>query len=111
MEGVCNDSGIAMEQTTTVSPQQKRVSAWYGQYISAQKKCSPTGENITSKETTVTETGRRNDQITDITPEKATVTETERFCAPVQVMLHYYANSLLEEERLPATARALLTGA
>ena len=92
-----------MEQTTTVTPHPKRVSARHGQHTSTQKECTPTGENNTPEEATVTETERLHDQIPDITPEEATVTETERFRALVQVILYYYANNLLEEKRLSAT--------
>ena len=107
----CDNFGIAMEHATTVTPQRQRVSARYGQNISTQKECSPTGGNNIPKEATVPETERQHSQIPDITPEEAILTETERFCALVQVMLHYYANNLLEEEKSPTTTGASSTGA
>ena len=36
---------IAMEHTTTVNPQRKRVSAWYGHHHANKKECTPTGGN------------------------------------------------------------------
>ena len=85
----CTNSSITMEHTTTVTPQQKRISARYGQNIATQKECTPTGGNTTPEEATATETERQHAQIPDITPNEAGVTETERSCALVQVMLHY----------------------
>ena len=102
----CTNSSIDMENTTTVTPQRKRVSTRYGQNHATHKECTPTGGNNTPEEATVTETERQHAQIPDITPEKAIVTEMERFFAPVQVMLHYYDNNLLEEEKLSTTAEA-----
>ena len=106
----CTNSSIAMEHTTTVTLQRKRVSARYGQNYATQKECTPSGGNNTPEEATVTETERQHVQIPD-KPEKAIVTETERFCALVQVMLHYYENNLLEEEKSSSTAGASSTGA
>ena len=94
-----------------VTPQLKRVSARYGQNHATRKECTPTGGNNTPEEATVTETERLHAQIPDITLEKAFVTKTERFCALVQVMLHYYENNLLEEEKSSTTAGASSTGA
>ena len=94
----CTNSSIAMEHTTTITPQRKRVSAWYGHNHATRKECTPSGGNNTPEKETVTETEHQDAQILD-TPEKAIVTETERFCALVQVMLHYYENNLLEEEK------------
>ena len=85
-----------MEYTTTVTPQLKRVSAWYGRNNATQDECTPSGGSSSPKEATVTETERQHAQIPD-KPETAIVTETEHFCALVQVMLHYYDNDLLEE--------------
>ena len=104
-------SGIAMEHTTTVTPQRKRVSARYGQTLATQKDCTLPGGNNTPKEDTVTETEHQHAQIPDTTPEEATVTETGRFCALVQVMLHYYENNLLETEKSSTTAGASSTEA
>ena len=103
-EEVCTNSSIAMEHTTTVTPQRKRVSARYGQNIATQKECTPTGGNNTPEEANATETERQHAQIPDITPKKAIFTETERFCSLVQVMLHIYENNFLEEEKLSTTA-------
>ena len=94
-----------MEHTTTVTPQRKRVSARYGQNDATQKECTTSGGNNTPKEATVTKTERQHAHIPD-KPEKAIATETERFCALVQVMLHYYENNLLEEEKSSTTAGA-----
>ena len=55
-------------------------------------------------------TERQHAQIPD-KPEKAIVTGTERFCALVQGMLHYYEINLLEEEKSSITAGASSTGA
>ena len=87
-----------MEQTTTVTLQLKRVSARYGHNRGTQKECTPTGGNNTPEEATVTETERQHAHTPDITPKEAIVTEMKSFCALVQVMLHYYEDSLLEEE-------------
>ena len=87
---LCDNSGIAKENTTTVTLQRKKVPARYGQNHATQKECTPTGGDSTPKETTVTETDRQQAQVPDITPEEATVTQTEPFCALVQVLLHYY---------------------
>ena len=95
----CTNSSIAMEHTTTVTPQLKRVSARYGQNHATQNECTSTGGNNTPEDATVTETEHQYAQIPDITPEKTIVTQTERFCALVQVMLHYYENNILEEEK------------
>ena len=107
MQEFCTNSSIAMEHTTTVTPQRKRVSAWYGQNYANQKECTPSGGNNTPEEATGTEAERQDEQIPG-KPEKAIVTETEpgRFCALVQVMLHYYENNLLEEEKLSTTTEA-----
>ena len=88
----CTNSSIAMKHTTTVTPQLKRVSARYGRNHATQEECTPTGENNTPEEVTVTETERQHAQIPD-KPEKPIVPETERFCALVQVMLHYYTRT------------------
>ena len=80
----CTNSSSAIEHTTTVTPQLKRVSARYGQNHATQKECTPTGGNNTPQEATVTEAERQHAQIPDMTPEKAIVTETERFCALVR---------------------------
>ena len=82
-----------MEHTTTVAPQLTRVSARYGQNHTTQKECALTGRKNTPEDATVTETEHQHAQMPDITPENAIVTETERFCALVQVMLHYYENT------------------
>ena len=58
----------------SVTPQRKRVSAQYGQNLATQKECTPTGGDLTPEEATVTETERQHAQIPDITPEEATVT-------------------------------------
>ena len=100
-----------MEHTTTVTPQRKRVSARYGQNHATQKECTPSSGNNTPEEATVTETERQHARIPDITLEKAIVTETERFCALVQVMLHYYKNNLWEEVKSSTTAGASSTEA
>ena len=89
----------------------KNESARYGQKIATQKERTPRGGNNTPEEATATETERQHAQIPDATPEEAIVTEVERFCALVQVMLHYYANNLLEEERSSSTAGTSSTGA
>ena len=50
-----------------------------------------------SEEATATETQRQHAQIPDVTFKEDMVTETEPFCALVQVMLHYspgYADSI-----------------
>ena len=107
----CTNSSLAMDYITTATPQRKRVSARNGHNHATQKGCIPTGGNSTPEEATVTETERQHTQIPHITPEEATVTETKRFCALVQVMLHYYKNTLLEEERTSLTAKASPTGA
>ena len=97
-----------MEHTTTVTPQLKRVSARYGRNHATQEECTPTGGKNAPEESTVTETERQHAQIPD-KPEKAI--GTERFSALVQVMLHYYDNKLLEEEKSSATAGTSSTGA
>ena len=92
---LCTKLSIAMEHTTTVTPQRKRVCARYGHKIATRKQSTPTvGKNTP----TVTEIECKYAHIPDITPEKAIVTETERVCALVQAMLHYYEINLLEEE-------------
>ena len=101
----CTNFSIAMEKTTTVLRQLKKVSARYGQNHATHKECTPTGGNNTPEEATVTETERQHARIPD-KPEKAIVTETERFFALVQVMLHYYDNNLPEKEKLSTTAEA-----
>ena len=88
-----------MERTSTVTPQRDGVSACYGQNIATPKESTLTGENNTTETTTATETERQHAQIPDITPENAIVTETKGVCALVRVMLHYYENNLLEEEK------------
>ena len=107
----CTNSSKAIEHTTTVTSQQKRVSTRYGQNHTTHKECTPTGGNNTPEAATVTETERQNAQMPEITPEKAIVTETGRFFALVQVMLHYYENNLLGEENSSTTAGASSTGA
>ena len=100
-----------MEYTTTATAGRKRVSARYVQNIAPREECTPTGGNNTPKEATATQTERQRARIPDITPKEAIVTETECFCAVVQVMLHYNANNSLEEEQSPTTAGASSTGA
>ena len=78
----CTNSSIAMEHTTTVTPQLKKVSARYGQNHATQKEGTPSGGNNTPEEATVTEAERQHAQIPD-KPEKAIVTQTERPCALV----------------------------
>ena len=107
----CTNCSIGMEHTTTVTPQLERVSARYEQNHATQKECTLTGGKNTPEEATVTETERQHAQTPDITLEKAIVTETERFCALDQVMLHYYENKLLEEKKSSTTAGASSTGA
>ena len=106
----CTTSSIAMKHTTTVTPQRKRVSARYGQNHATRTEYTPSGGNNAPEEATVTETERQHAQIPN-TPGKAIVTDTERFCALVQVMLHYYKNNLLEEDKSSTTAGASSTGA
>ena len=74
----CANSSIAMEHTTTVAPQLKRVPARYRQNIATQKECTPTSGNNTPEEVTATETERQHAQIPDITPKEAIVIETGR---------------------------------
>ena len=100
-----------MEHTMSVTPQRKRASARYGQNLAIQKECTLTRGNNTPEEATVTGTECQNAQIPDITTEEAIVTETERFCALVQIMLHFYETNLLEEEKSSTTAGAPSTGA
>ena len=104
IQELCTNSGIAMEHTTTLTPQLKKLSARYGQNHATQKECTPSGGNNTPEEATVTKTERQHAQIPD-KPEKAIVTETERFCALVQVILQYYENNLLGEEKLSTTPK------
>ena len=73
------------------------------------KKCTIKGGKITPEKATVKETERQHAQIPDITPVKAMVTTTERSCALVQIMLHYYKNNLLEEIYSSTTTGASLT--
>ena len=54
----CTNSSIAMEHTTTVTPQLKKVSARYGQNHTTQKECTLSGGNNTPEEATVMETER-----------------------------------------------------
>ena len=46
----CINSSIAMEQTTTVTPQRKTLSARYGQNIATAKEGTPTGGKNTPEE-------------------------------------------------------------
>ena len=71
------------------APTEEGVRAVCTEYFAIQKKCTPTGGNNTPEEATLTETERQHAQIPDITPKEAIVTGTERFCALVQVVLHY----------------------
>ena len=102
----CTNSSIAMEHTTTVTPQRKRASTRYGQNHATHKECTPPGGNNTPEEATVAETERQHAQMPNITPEKDIVTERERYCTLDQVKLHYYDNNLLKEETLSTTAEA-----
>ena len=70
----CINSSIAMEHTTTVTPQLKRVSARYGRNHATHWECTPTIGNNTPEEA-ITETERQHAQIPDITPEKTIVSE------------------------------------
>ena len=58
----------------------------------------------------VTENERQHAQIPDITPKEASVTETERFCALVQVMLHFYENNVLDEGKVIDNSRSVIDG-
>ena len=64
------NSSIDMENTTTVTPQRKRLSVRDGQNHATHKECTPSGGNNTPEEATVTETERQHARIPDITHEK-----------------------------------------
>ena len=107
----CTNSNIAMENTTTVTPQRKRVPVRYGQDIAIQMECKPSGGNNTPEEATATEAERQLTQISDIMPEKAIATKTERFCTLFQFRKHYYENNLLEKKKLSTATGASSTEA
>ena len=58
-----------------------------------QKECTLTGGNSTPEEVAVTEIESQGVQIPNNMTDQATANETERFCALVQVMLHYTTSS------------------
>ena len=104
----CSNSIIAMEYTTPVTLQQKGASERYEQNVTPKSECTPTGGNNTPEEAAVTETECQSRQLPHITTDEGTVTETDRFCAPVQVMAHYYENT--ERGEAIDNSRSVLDG-
>ena len=95
----CTNSGVAMEHFTNVSPHRSRRSARDGHNLITKKECTLTCGNNTTEEATGTENEPQHAQFPQITIEEAIASEIERYCALVQVMLHYYDKKFMKKKR------------